>query len=508
MERIVLIVDIGTQSIRSMLINQYGEIKAIEKRKYKYIVDDNFIEFDADEVFMTIVKELVSLHNKNIRDYGKIEGVSITSQRDSFVVVDKRGKPLRNCISWMDRRKAKNYPSPSIFHKIAFKLTKMDNVAKSAMEETRFYWIEENEREIYEKTYKYLSLSAYINFRFTGKFKDSDASTVGHIPFNYKDRKWEEFFTVKGQLFQIEEKLLWRVVESTKPIGEIKEEICEALLLKKGTLIYASGSDKTCETAGVGAIDEKTASVSLGSQATLQINSNKYYTLDRFVPPFCSVIPNHYNPEVIVYRGFWMIKWFIKNFAKEEEIYARAHEMSTEEVLNSKLGTIPAGSDGLVIHPYWGQEILRPNAKGSMIGFNDKHTRLHMYKAIIEGIFYALKEGILKIEKKNNIKIEKIALSAGGSRSDEICQMAADVFGKKVYTVQTHEATALGSAMAVFIGRGVYYDFFEAKNEMLSIKKEYTPIGENYTVYDGIYKNVYSKVYPSLKNIYDKKGKK
>ncbi len=505
MERIVLIIDIGTQSVRSMLINQAGDIKTMEKRSYKYVVDNGYIEFDADEIFMIILKQLVNLHNRNIRDYAKIEGVSITSQRDTFVVVDRRGNPLRRCISWMDRRKAKNYPRPSFFHEIAFKVTKMSDVKKSLMEDTRFYWIEENERDIFERTYKYLSISAYIAFKFTGKFKDSDASTVGHIPFDYKNRKWDDFFSVKGQLFQIDEKLLWRVVGSTNVIGKIKDEICERLLLKKGTNLYASGSDKTCETAGVGAIDEKTASISLGSQTTLQINSNKYYELDKFVSPFCSVIPGYYNPEVIIYRGFWMIKWFIENFAKEEEIYAKAHGISTEEVLNKKLNDIPAGSDGLVLNAYWGQEILRPNAKGSIIGFSDKHTRLHMYKAIIEGLFYGLKEGILKMEKKSKIKIESVALSAGGSKSDEICQLCSDILGKRVYTIQTHEASALGAAMAVFVGRGVYRDFFEAKHEMLRIKKEYEPIGENYAVYKSIYKNAYSKVYPSLKGIYNTK---
>jgi len=63
---------------------------------------------------------------------------------------------------------------------------------------------------------------------------------------------------------------------------------------------------------------------------------------------------------------------------------------------------------GLVLQPYWtpGPE-LASYAKGSIIGFGDIHTRAHLYRAIIEGLLFALKEGAQLTEKKNGVPMTR-----------------------------------------------------------------------------------------------------
>ncbi len=103
-----------------------------------------------------------------------------------------------------------------------------------------------------------------------------------------------------------------------------------------------------------------------------------------------------------------------------------------------------------------------PDAKGSIIGFGDIHTRVHIYRAIIEGINYGLIDGMEKIEAKSKTRINRIMVSGGGSQSDAICQITADMFNRPVYRGQTYEASGLGAAINGFVGMGVFSSYREA----------------------------------------------
>ena len=171
-------------------------------------------------------------------------------------------------------------------------------------------------------------------------------------------------------------------------------------------------------------------------------------------------------------------------------------------MLNKDLAKIPPGSDGLVLQPYWGPGLRRPLAKGAIVGFSDTHTREHMYRAIIEGIGYALKEGLQSIEKSQRHKIKELRISGGGSQSDAICQITADIFGLPVSRVQTFETTSLGAAIASFVGLGEFSSIEEAMKEMSHKTVTFEPNPEAHEEYEKLYKKVYVKMFPSLKKVY------
>ncbi|MFN2887157.1 FGGY-family carbohydrate kinase, partial [Escherichia coli] len=68
-------------------------------------------------------------------------------------------------------------------------------------------------------------------------------------------------------------------------------------------------------------------------------------------------------------------------------------------------------------------------AKGAMIGFGDVHTRAHIYRAILEGLAYALRQGKERIEKRSGTPIVRLRVAGGGSQSDAAMQLTADIFG-------------------------------------------------------------------------------
>jgi len=120
----------------------------------------------------------------------------------------------------------------------------------------------------------------------------------------------------------------------------------------------------------------------------------------------------------------------------------------------------------------------------------------------IEGINYGLLDGIEKIEKKSKRRINKVFVSGGGSQSDIICQITADMLGRPVYKVQTYETSGLGSSIIGFVGIGIYKDYEEAVKNMVHHKREYVPNSSNSDIYKDYYNKVYKKIYPALRDLY------
>ena len=264
----------------------------------------------------------------------------------------------------------------------------------------------------------------------------------------------------------------------------------------------ACGSDKGCETLGSGVLDASTASLSFGTTATVQTTSPAYFEPIRRMPPYPAPVPGRYNPEVEIFRGYWMITWFKEEFGYEEVLEAKRRSMAPEELLDRHLAGTRPGAMGLMVQPYWGPGLKQPAAKGAIIGFGDVHTKAHVYRAVIEGLSFALKEGLEKIEKAGGVTIERAAVSGGASQSDEICKISADIFNLPMVRGNTHETSGLGAAIVTAMGMGLYDSFAEAADQMTSIHTVFEPDPVNVAIYRQLYHKVYSKIYPSLAPLY------
>lgn len=197
-----------------------------------------------------------------------------------------------------------------------------------------------------------------------------------------------------------------------------------------------------------------------------------------------------------------MITWFKNEFAHSEVEKARQMGVPTEEILNQCLERTRPGAMGLVVQPYWGGGLDQPEAKGAMIGFGDVHTKDHIYRAVIEGLGFALKNGIEKIQKKTRVKMVKAAVSGGASQSDEICKIAADILNLPMIKGQTHETSGLGAAILVARGLGWYPDISEAVENMVHVEKIFHPDNTHVKIYRELYERVYSRMYEALKPMY------
>jgi len=155
-----------------------------------------------------------------------------------------------------------------------------------------------------------------------------------------------------------------------------------------------------------------------------------------------------------------------------------------------------------MLQPYWSPGLKNLEAKGAIIGFGDVHTRAHIYRAILEGLAYALREGRDSLEKKQRKKITQLIVSGGGSQSDAALQLTADIFNLPVHRPHTFETSGLGAAINVAVGCGYYSTYNEAIKQMTRIEGSFLPEPESVLLYEALYQNVYKKMYKQLKPIY------
>ncbi|MDY6821871.1 MAG: FGGY family carbohydrate kinase, partial [Deferribacterota bacterium] len=223
MKEVLLSIDCGTQSLRAILFSTTGELIHSEKVAYEpyFSPKPGWAEQDPEILWNSLCKACQSLKENQPDLFNHILGVGVTTQRDTMINVDKEGIPLRNAITWLDQRKAKKTYTPNPIMGIIFRAVGMYDALVKTQTDGKCNWIKQNEPDIWSKTYKYLQVSGFLNFRLTGLFLDSIGSQIGHIPFDYKKMKWSKKGSLNYLLFPVEIEKLPDLVAPGEIIGKI-----------------------------------------------------------------------------------------------------------------------------------------------------------------------------------------------------------------------------------------------------------------------------------------------
>ncbi len=503
-EPLILTFDVGTQSARVVLVDPHGNILGKVKKVYDepyYSLRPNWAEQDPEVYWNILCNASLELKQRMPQEWERIIAVTCTCIRGSAVCFDKDGKPLRDVILWLDKRKAEGMAPMTLKTRTLFKMAKLTDTIDTLRTHMYCNWLALNEPENWKKTYKYGLLSTYFNVKFTGILKDSTANMCGILPYDTKNRRWYPKNDLHRELYMIDDSKLFELVRPGTVLGGITALTAKEMGLKEGTPFVVTGSDKMCETFGLSCITNDTAAISLGTLSSIQVPSKRFFTLQTVLPPFPSLTEEYLN-ELQTYRGFWLVSWFKEQFGQKEMQEAERLGCSAERLLDEQLKTIPAGCDGLIMQPTLTPDAVTPHARGVFLGLTEMHTRMHFYRAIIEGISFILYDGLKMLEKHGKTEVMRGFIAGGGSNSPAICQIVADVSGLPIYRIQTDEACGLGSSIIGFLAMGVYSDVDTALKAMVHERDHFDPDPETHALYRRMYQEVYSKMFHRLVKLY------
>lgn len=508
-KKYLISIDNGTQSVRALLFDVKGNLIAKGKQEIEPYFSDQpgWAEQHPEYYWESLGQACQKLWAELPAGFDRTEiaAVSVTTQRGTSICLDKNGEPLRPAMVWLDQRNADI--SESVLGKWmwALKFARMDNFLEKTLSKCHAMWVAQNQPEIWAKTHKFVFLSGYLNYRLCGEFIDADSSQIGVVPFDYKGKRWVGKHHPLNKLLGVFEPDMFPELKAPgETIGHLTAEAAKFTGFPEGVPLIASGSDKACEILGSGGNNPEIACMSYGTTATINTSNTKYVEPMTLMPAFPAAIPDQHCSEVMIHRGFWMVSWFKKEFGLREQHIAEERGIEPEQLFDELVNAVPPGSMGLMLQPFWspGNSAPGPEAKGSIIGFGDVHTRAHMYRAILEGLAYGLKEGMENLEKRNKTKVKTIRVSGGGSQSDAAMQLTADIFGLPTERPHTYETSGLGAAMDSAVGLGIYRDFDEAIQNMTRVGKVFEPIPENVELYGKLYSDVYLKMYEQLRPLY------
>ena len=506
-DELILAIDNGTQSVRALLFDLQGNLRYRAQVAFEPYVSPQpgWAEQDPDLFWRAICEACQQLWATEGVRQEAIVGVGLTTQRATVVNVGEDGRPLRPAILWLDQRHTEGLKPIGGLWGLAFALARMQETAAHLQAQVEANWLERHQPEIWAQTHKYLYLSGYLTYKLTGRFADSIGCQVGYMPFDYKAQDWSKWWDWKWQAVNVPRNYLPDLVPVAQPLGEISAEASAASGIPAGLPLIATAADKACEVIGSGALDPHIGALSFGTTATINTTHKKYVEVIPLIPPYPAAVPGAYSLEVQVFRGFWMVSWFRREFGLREEQLAKERGISVETLFDQLVASAPPGARGLTLQPFWtpGLRTPGPEPNGAIIGWGDVHTREHLYRAILEGIAYSLREGKERTEQRSKIPITEIRAAGGGSQSDAAMQIAADVFGLPVSRPHVYEASGLGAAIDVAVGLELHQDFATAVAAMTRLGQTFDPIPANHRLYNDLYHGVYRKMYDRLQPLYE-----
>ncbi len=505
---LILAIDNGTQSIKALVFDLEGQLIAREQVTFTpyFSKHPGWAEQDPDVFWKALCRACQGLWKKNPGMKERLAGAALTTQRGTVINLDRNGNPLRPAILWLDQRKTYDQPPLGGLWGAVFKVARLSGTIEYLQQEAEINWIKTFQPEIWKKTHKYLLLSAYLTHRLTGVFTDSLGCTVGYLPFDYRRLDWARNWDWKWKAMPMDRNLLPELLPPGQPLGEISSEASRATGIPKGLVLIAAAADKACEVLGSGSMAPSVGCLSYGTTATINVTFKKYVEAIPLLPPYPSALPGYHTLEVQIFRGYWMVSWFKDEFGHAEIEEAAKEGVEVEKLFDRLVEDVPPGSMGLMLQPYWtpGLKLPGPEAKGAIIGFGDVHTRAHLYRAIMEGLAYALQEGKERIEKRAKTSITELRVSGGGSQSSSAMQITADIFGLPTARPHLYETSGLGAAIDAAVGLGLHTDFETAVNAMTHMGEVYAPDHKNHKLYDALFNEVYKKMYGRLKPFYDR----
>ena len=487
-------IDSGTQSVRVIIFDAYGNVISQGSANHEppFSRQPGWAEQQPDDYWEKLCHACQEALQKLHVPATRLAAVGLAAQKAVLISVDEQGNPIRPAFSWMDQRAVSQaVPTPGIplIHEASWRASKAN-------------WMRVHEPLEYEKTFKYLTASAWLIHRLTGEWIDSSGMQVNESPFDVKKMNWHSD-AMNYQVYGMQPEKLVDLVPPGALLGCITQQAADETGLPAGLPVVAAASDKVCEVLGSGAVHPGQVSVSYGTLACATVVTSNYKKSKHghyWTNP--GAIPGTWNLEYDIPNGYWLVRWFCEQFGEGIQREAVASGYSLEELFSLQAADIPAGSEGLVLAPYWAAPTLAPLGSGLILGLQAHHGRAHVFKAILEGIIYGLREGLELLTDETGVPAAEIIAGGGGAQNDLTMQATADIFGLPAKRAQTVQMGALGAAIDAAVGAGIYPGFESAAASMTRCKDFFEPIPANQRRYESIYQEIYKPLYPALKDVF------
>ena len=515
----IIIYDFGTSSVKTCLFDIASEVQLVASATAGYsltISPDGGAEQDTEEWWAALSSTTRDVLICSKVQPAGIKGIAFCSQMQGTVLVDRDGNAVRRPMNYLDQKGTKEYQecmgsgiikvSGCSLYKLARNLLVNYAGSTSAKDPVwKYKWVENNEPEVFRKTYKWLDIGDYLLSRCTGRIVRTADSAFA--TFLYDTRRGKEGWN-KGllKMYKVKPEHMPEIIECTDLAGKLTERAAKELGLAEGTPVFGGGGDTTFVNIGAGCTKPGDTHIYVGTSGWVSTFLN-YQTVDigAMITGVLSAKCGYFNYYAELETAGKCFEWVMEHLALDEVgIYlektritdVESKYVSLYDYLSEEVSKVPPGANGVIFTP-WLHGNRCPfedsNAGGMFFNIRVENGKRDMIRAVLEGICYHLR-WLLECETKKVKTSDTIRFVGGGALSPVTCQMLADITGRKIETIDhTQEVGAMGAALVVAAGiKGL--DVMDLSSRLVKPNHTYIPDDASKTVYERNYR-VFRKLY-------------
>ncbi|MEK8129258.1 xylulokinase [Paenibacillus filicis] len=485
----VIGIDLGTGSVKALLVNKQGELCGEASRSYPLLQPQaGYSEQDPEQWVEQTIEALRALLEQSGVNPDEVEGISFSGQMHGLVLLDANGDVLRPAILWNDTRTtAQCRRIEAVLGDRLLDVTK--NAALEGFTLPKLLWVQEHEPELLDRAAVFLLPKDYLRYRITGSLHMELSDAAGTLLLNVTGGSWSEEIC---DAFGLDRKLCPSLVGSLEQTGTVQGDFGRRCGLTETTRVFAGGADNACGAVGAGIVAPGAALCSIGTSGVLLSYEEENRDFGGKLHFFNHAQPDSYYAMGVTLAAGYSLDWLKKTVAPDESF----------ESLLSAAGEVPAGAGGLLFTPYLVGE-RTPHAdsaiRGSFIGLDGAHRREHLTRAVLEGITFSLNESVERL-REAGVAVDTIVSIGGGAKSGLWLQMQADIFGAAVVSLENEQGPALGAAMLAAVGSGWFESLSDCAAIFVRRARTFSPDAERTATYRELF-GLYRDVYESTKEL-------
>lgn len=500
---IYLGIDIGTSGTKTIAMAEDGTVIADAAEGYPVSYPKPlWSEQDPDLWWNATVKSVRKVMKLAKLKPADVKAIGLSGQMHGSVFLDKNNEVIRPALLWSDQRTAAECAEIESRAGGREELIKMvANPALTGFTAPKILWLRNREPRNFAKLRKVLLPKDEIRRRLTGEFATEVSDASGMLLLDVAKREWS---TQLLSSLELDRDLLGTVYESEDVTGKLTKEAAKKLGLTTDCMVVGGAGDCAANAVGSGVVKKGILASSLGTSGVMFVHSDEMAADPQGrLHTFCHAVRGKWHMMGVTLCAAGTLEWFVQKLCCE----MRGSKGKTDPyaTLLKEAAAIQPGSEGLMVLPYLAGERTPhadPDARGCVIGITLKHDRGHVARAILEGVTYSLRES-LEVLNEMSIPVRQVRAGGGGAKSQLWRQMQADVFGRKVVTLNAEQGPAYGVALLAATGAGAYKNIQEACGATIRTVSEIVPDRQAKKVYDRAFP-VYQGLYQSLKEDFKK----
>ncbi len=482
-----LSIDAGTSSVKIVLFDSYGTMKAVSLQEYSLLTPaENLVELHPETYWECCAKGIEEITAQiGGKEAEKIRSVGICSQGETLILLDKNGDPLHNAVVWIDNRSTEE--AEEIKERFGINQDTGQPDVYPMWPVTKMLWFKKHKPDLFEAVDKFLLVEDYLVYRLTGRFSATFALYTSSYLLDIRKKQW---WKAMLDYIGVRENQLPELHESGRIVGNLRPSAAERLHLSKKTVVVSGAMDQTAALVGAAAVKEGVVIETTGSAVVVCQAGGVFPEGRRLsLPLHYHAIPDMYFLLSMCSAGGLSFKWLRDNFFRAEADSSAKNGEDVYSLMTARAETIAPGSGGLLFYPFMsgpGTLPVDPELRGIMFGLQLHHEKGHFARSIMEAIAFVIRESLEQMAELG-FNYREIRSLGGGAKSVLWTRIKAAVLDRPLTIMKCPETAALGTAALQAAALGVYPDIQSAAEAMSAADETVEPEAALVSVYEEVY---------------------